>query len=256
MTYNHLLVSQKGGILTIALNREEKLNALNQAVLSELHTVLSEASSTVSVRGIILTGAGQRAFAAGADISELQNLTAEEAERMASKAQESVFNLIESFSKPVIAAINGYALGGGLELALACHIRLASENAVMGLPELRLGIIPGFGGTQRLTHIVGRGPALELILSSKQISAFEAMRIGLVNHIVRPEKLLQLAQELMLGILKNPPNAIAAAIKAVNAAVTSDGFQQEINAFGSCFENSESREGINAFLEKRKPSFF
>lgn len=255
MNYQNILLEQKNSILFLTLNRSHKLNALNKALRTELHTALDAALNDSSIGSIIITGAGQRAFAAGADIAEFEGLTAPEAEKLAAKAQTEIFDLIENSPKPIAAAINGYALGGGLELALACHIRLASANAVMGFPELSLGIIPGFGGTQRLTKLIGKGRALELILTSQSIHAAQALEAGLINKISPPEKLLTEAEELMQEVLKQPPHALAAAIKAVNAASSGSGFETEISAFASCFNLSEAAEGIRAFIEKRRPDF-
>lgn len=255
MNDQNILLEQKNSILLLTLNRSHKLNTLNKALRAELHTALVNALNDSSIRGIIITGAGQRAFAAGADITEFEGLTAAEAGKFAAEAQTEIFDLIENSPKPVIAAVNGYALGGGLELALACHIRLASENAVMGLPELSLGIIPGFGGTQRLTKLIGKGRAFEMILTSAPVNARYALEIGLVNKISPLEELLNDALELMKKILKNPPLALGSAIKSINAAFDSSGFEVEINAFASCFSTQEPVEGIKAFIEKRQPKF-
>ncbi|RYY34812.1 MAG: enoyl-CoA hydratase [Sphingobacteriaceae bacterium] len=255
MAFENILAELKGRILYITINRESKLNALNKATLAELHTCLVDAFADKNTGGIIITGAGQKAFVAGADIAEFASLDAEGGRQMARDAQSSVFDIIENGSKPVIAAINGFALGGGLELALACHIRVASENAKMGLPEVTLGLIPGYGGTQRLTKLVGKGKALELILTADMITAADALQVGLVNHVVGQDTLLQKAEEIMNKILLRAPLAVASAIKAVNASVTTHGYETEIGEFGNCFETADLKEGVSAFLEKRKPEF-
>ena len=255
MAFQNILAELKGRILYITINRESKLNALNKATLAELHTCVTDAFADKNTGGIIITGAGQKAFVAGADIAEFASLDAEGGRQMARDAQSSVFDIIENGSKPVIAAVNGFALGGGLELAMACHIRVASENAKMGLPEVTLGLIPGYGGTQRLTRLVGKGKALELILTADMITAADALQSGLVNHVVTQDALLQKAEEIMNKILLRAPLAVASAIKAVNASVTTNGFETEISEFGKCFETADLSEGVAAFLEKRKPEF-
>jgi len=257
MEYQNLLVENRERILFITINRPEKLNALNKATLEELHKAFKSAFEDNAVGGIILTGAGAKAFVAGADISEFSSFNEEEGEKLARDGQAKVFDFIENGNKPVIAAINGFALGGGLELAMACHIRIASENARMGLPETTLGLIPGYGGTQRLTQLVGKGRAMEMILSADMINAEEAYRIGLVNHTASPEELINTAEKLMRTILSRSPKAISAAIKAVNASVDKgvNGFETEIREFGARFATDDFNEGVNAFMEKRKPHF-
>jgi enoyl-CoA hydratase len=257
MSFQNLLIEYKERIQYIIINRESKLNALNKATLEELHTAFSDAFNNPAVGGIIITGAGQKAFVAGADISEFKDIGAEGGGGIARQGQTLVFDVIENGNKPVIAAINGFALGGGLELAMACHIRVASENAKMGLPEVTLGLIPGYGGTQRLTQLVGKGKALEMILTADMISAADALQYGLVNHVVSQENLLEKAEELLNKILLRAPLAIASAITAVNAAAKDgvNGFEVEIDAFARCFTTKDLREGIAAFLEKRKPAF-
>ncbi len=255
MSYQNLLTQQKGRILYITINRESKLNALNAETLKELNLAFTSAFADDSVGGIIVTGAGPKAFVAGADIGELDGLTVESAAAMALNAQNLVFDLIEHGPKPVIAAINGFALGGGLELAMACHIRVASENAKMGLPELSLGLIPGYGGTQRLTKLIGKGKAFEMILTADMMTAEQALYFGLVNHITEPENLLPKAEELLQKILSRAPLAVAGAIKAINAAGTATGFETEVTEFAKCFGTNDQREGTAAFLEKRKPVF-
>ena len=257
MSFENLLIENKGRIQYIVINRESKLNALNRATLTELHTALEDAFKNPDVGGIIITGAGQKAFVAGADISEFADGDAALGSELARKGQTLVFDLIENSSKPVIAAVNGFALGGGLELAMACHIRIASENAKMGLPEVTLGLIPGYGGTQRLPRLVGKGKALEMIMTADMISAEDAGRYGLVNHVVSQEDLLPKAEEIMNKILLRAPLAIASAIRAVNAGQKEgvNGFEIEIAEFTRCFDTEDFKEGVKAFSEKRKPEF-
>lgn len=255
MAYQNLLTDHKERILYITINRESKLNALNKATLAELHTALTAAFADEQVGGIIITGAGQKAFVAGADIAELASMGVSEGQEMSRQGQTNVFDLIENGSKPVIAAINGFALGGGLELAMACHIRIATDNAKMGLPEVTLGLIPGYGGTQRLTKLVGKGKAFELIMTADMITVQEALQLGLVNYVVAPDDLLSRAEELLRKILSRAPLAIAAVIKAVNASTNPDGFETEINEFGKCFGTADFKQGVSAFLEKRAPIF-
>lgn len=257
MSYQNLLVEIKGRIQYITVNRESKLNALNKDTLEELHSAFTSAFSNVEVGGVIITGAGKKAFVAGADIAEFAGLDVEGGTALANDGQRKVFDLIAHGNKPVIAAVNGFALGGGLELALACHIRIASDNAKMGLPEVSLGLIPGYGGTQRLTQLVGKGKALEMIMTADMISAAEAQQYGLVNHVVGLDTLLTKAEELMNKILARAPLAVAAAISAVNswAEPCVNGYDVEVAAFGKCFATKDLAEGIAAFLEKRKPDF-
>ncbi len=257
MNYENLIIEKRNGIFFIIINREKKLNALNRETIAELGAALLYAQNDSSIGGIIITGAGDRAFVAGADIAELAQLSTEEGQALARNAQANVFDFIEHSNKPVIAAINGFALGGGLELAMACHIRVASENARFGLPEVSLGIIPGYGGTQRLPHLVGKGKAFEIILSGEMISAKEAQLIGLINHLVPLPNLLNKAEELLNKILTRSPEAISAAIKAINASSNSkvNGFEVEIEEFGNCFASKNFKEGTDAFLSKRNPNF-
>jgi enoyl-CoA hydratase len=257
MNYENILLSLNNRILRITINRESKLNALNKLTLAELHAALSEAFTNPEVGGIILTGAGPKAFVAGADISEFADLNTDEGRIFAQEGHHKVFDRMHDSEKPIIAAINGFALGGGLELAMACHLRIASDNARLGLPELTLGLIPGYGGTQRLTQLVGRGRALEMILTADIITAAKAMEIGLVNEVVAPENLLATAEEKMSKILSRAPIAVGAAINAVNAALTDgiNGFEEEINQFARCFDTADFKEGVSAFLEKRPAQF-
>lgn len=254
---NNLILDIREHILTITINRESKLNALNTETLSELHSAVSEALNNNSIGGIIITGSGPKAFIAGADIAEFAAYSVEEGRELAKKGQENVFDLIENGSKPIIAAINGFALGGGLELAMACHIRIASKNAKMGLPEVSLGLIPGYGGTQRLAQIVGKGRALEMIMTADMITADDAYRIGLVNHIVEADLLLEKSREIISRINERSPFAIASAIKAVNAGFDTgkNGYAVEIDEFSRCFGSADFKEGVAAFLTKRKPEF-
>jgi enoyl-CoA hydratase len=229
MSFQNLLVKNKERIQYIIINRESKLNALNKATLEELHIAFSEAFTNPGVGGIIITGAGDRAFVAGADIAEFIDVNGHGGREIARRGQTTVFDLIENGNKPVIAAINGFALGGGLELALACHIRIAADSAKMGLPEVTLGLMPGYGGTQRLPLLVGKGRALEMILTGDAITASEAHGYGLVNHVVSKGSLLDKAEEILNKILSRAPLAVASAIKAVNASRTGmKGFEQEI----------------------------
>ena len=254
---NNLILDNREHILTITINRESKLNALNTETLSELHKAVSDAFNDPTVGGIIITGSGPKAFIAGADIAEFADYSVEEGKQLAKNGQENVFDLIENGSKPVIAAINGFALGGGLELALACHIRIASLNAKMGLPEVSLGLIPGYGGTQRLTQIVGKGRALEMIMTADMITAEDAYRMGLVNHIVEADSLIEKAREIIRKINQRSPFAIAGAIKAVNAGFEAgkNGYAIEVEEFSKCFGTADFKEGVDAFLKKRKPEF-
>jgi enoyl-CoA hydratase len=257
MVYQNLLIENKGRIQYIVINRESKLNALNKDTLYELHIALGDALYNKEVGGVILTGAGAKAFVAGADIAEFKGLSMKAALHLAHENQKNIFDLIENFGKPVIAAINGFALGGGLELAMACHIRIASDNAKMGLPEVTLGLIPGYGGTQRLTHLIGKGKALELILTADMITAAEAYQLGLVNYVVSQDGLLTKAEEILNKILVKAPLAIAGGITAVNAATKNEGngFETEMEEFAKCFGTADFKEGVAAFLEKRKPAF-
>ena len=257
MIFENILVQKTAALAQITINRPKKLNALNKATIHELHKAFDALESDLNIKAIILTGSGEKAFVAGADISEFAHFTAEEGATLAREGQEILFNFIENLATPVIAAINGFALGGGLELAMACHFRIASENAKMGLPEVSLGVIPGYGGTQRLPQLVGKGKAMEMIMTAGMISAEDAKNCGLVNHVTTQEELILLAEKIASKILRNSPVAISAAIVAVNANFEDgvNGFDTEINAFGDCFGTEDFREGTNAFLEKRKPNF-
>jgi enoyl-CoA hydratase len=243
--------------LLITINRADKLNALNKKTIDDLHEILVEAEQNKDVRAIIIKGAGEKAFVAGADIAEFANYSVEEGKQMSSQGHFKVFNFLENFSKPTIAAIQGFALGGGLELALACHIRVATDNSKLGFPEVGLGVIPGYGGTQRLAHLVGKGKAFEMIITGEMIDAKDAYQWGLVNHVVRPEELMSKCLEITKKISTKSPTAIAAAIRAINAGFNPqlNGYEVEIEEFGKSFGTADFKEGVGAFLEKRKPNF-
>ena len=257
MKRKNILFKVENGIGLIKINRPDQLNALNNETIEELHQQLEEINHNNNVKVIIIIGEGDKAFVAGADIKEFSNFSKEQGKKLAKNGQVKLFNLIENFSKPVIAAINGFALGGGLELAMACHIRVASENAKMGLPEVSLGLIPGYGGTQRLAQLIGKGKALELITTAQMITSNQALEYGLINHLVSQENLIAKCFEISKQIMKNSPNAIAAAIKSINAGYNKDlnGYNEEIESFGNCFQSDEFIEGTQAFLEKRRPNF-
>ncbi|MBT2562594.1 enoyl-CoA hydratase/isomerase family protein [Pedobacter sp. ISL-64] len=256
MAYQNLISEIKENILYVTINREKALNALNKDTLTELADVIAFAGKTDEVRGVILTGAGEKAFVAGADIKEFSDYSGKQGEDLAKRGHDLVFNAIENSSKPFIAAINGFALGGGLELAMACHIRIASDHAKLGLPEVTLGLIPGYGGTQRLTQLVGKGKAIEMITTANMITALDAEKIGLVNYVVPQSDLISKAEELLNVIKQRAPLAVSAAIKSVIAAVNnSNGYATEIEEFGKCFETADFKEGVTAFVEKRKANF-
>jgi enoyl-CoA hydratase len=257
MTYQNILTELKEQILYITINREAKLNALNKATLTELATAIADATANSEVRGVLLTGAGEKAFVAGADISEFQDYTLDEGKELGRSGQQNVFDAIANCPKPFVAAINGFALGGGLELAMACHIRIAAENAKLGLPEVTLGLIPGYGGTQRLTQLIGKGRSMEMITTADMITAEKAAQIGLVNEVVPQAALIARAEEILGKIKQRAPLAVASAIKSINASLnpTVDGFEVEIDEFGKCFNTEDFKEGVTAFLEKRKPTF-
>lgn len=256
MAYQNLISEIKENILYVTINREKALNALNKDTLAELADVIAFAGKTDQVRGVILTGAGEKAFVAGADIKEFSDYSGKQGEELAKHGHDHVFNAIENSSKPFIAAINGFALGGGLELAMACHIRIASDHAKLGLPEVTLGLIPGYGGTQRLTQLVGKGKAIEMITTANMITASDAEKIGLINYVVPQPDLISKAEELLNVIKQRAPLAISAAIKSVIAAVNnSNGYATEIEEFGKCFETADFKEGVTAFVEKRKANF-
>ncbi len=257
MNFENIIITSENGIGQITINRPSKLNALNIATIKELHDCLEALDANSEIRVIIITGEGEKAFVAGADIAEFANFSIEEGAQLAQQGQELLFNFVERLHTPVIAAVNGFALGGGLELAMACHFRVASENAKMGLPEVSLGVIPGYGGTQRLPQLIGKGRAMEMIMTAGMVTAEEAYRTGLVNHVVPQAELLDFTKSLAQRIIKNSPVAIAKAIKAINANFKDgvDGFETEIRNFGKCFGTEDFKEGTTAFLEKRKADF-
>jgi enoyl-CoA hydratase len=255
--YSTLLTELSDHILTITINRPEKLNALNKTVIEELGRVLDEAAADSGIKSILITGSGPKAFVAGADISEFTTLDAGGGKALAQKGHETVFNKIENSAKPVVAAVNGFALGGGCELAMACHFRLCSDNAKFGQPEVNLGLIPGYGGTQRLTQLVGKGKAMELMMTGNMIDAGEALQLGLVNYVVPAPELIAKTRELLQVINSRAPLAIQRVIALANIAARGDagGLQKEITAFGELFDTADAKEGPAAFLEKRKAVF-
>lgn len=257
MLLENIILEHENGIVTIFINRPEKLNALNKATIQELHEALKLVDKNPDVRVIIITGSGEKAFIAGADIAEFAHFSAEEGSKLAAKGQQILFDFIEKMKTPVIAAINGFALGGGLELAMACHFRIASDNAKMGLPETSLGVIPGYGGTQRLPQLVGKGRAMEMILTAGMIDAETAKSYGLVNQVIPQSELIGFCKSIAQKIMRNSPSAIGKAIEAINANYISgiNGFDVEIKNFGDCFATNDFKEGTTAFLEKRKAEF-
>jgi enoyl-CoA hydratase len=256
MSYSTLLTSLETGILTITINRPDKLNALNKDVFTDLDHVADEIQNNNAIKSAIITGAGPKAFIAGADITEFNGLDKTAAVELAKRGQD-IFFKIENSKKPIIAAVNGFALGGGCELAMACHFRIAGDNAKFGQPEVNLGLIPGYGGTQRLTQLIGKGRAIELLISGNMIDANTALQYGLVNYVVPADELIQKAISILSLINTKAPLAVAACIKAANALYdeTCDGYATEINAFGECFITDDMKEGTSAFLEKRKANF-
>jgi len=257
MSYKFNTISVETGddqIVILTVNRPEKLNALNREVLDELNSAVENFNSDINVSAVIITGAGEKAFVAGADIKELSDLDEDSGKQLSTKGQK-IFSAIENSEKPYIAAINGYALGGGAELAMACHIRVGNNNAVIGLPETSLGLIPGYGGTQRLTRLVGRAKALEMILTASHVKADEALRIGLLNRLSEEASPVEEARKLASKMLKNGPVALARAIRAVNSVHDNTGYQAEAALFGELCSTHDFREGTTAFLEKRKPEF-
>jgi enoyl-CoA hydratase len=253
--YNTLLVLTENGICTIVINRPDKLNALNKEVFNELDKAIDEVYINPGIQSAIITGAGSKAFVAGADISEFLGLASEQAPALAKRGQV-VFDKIENSPKPIIAAVNGFALGGGCELALACHFIYASENAKFGQPEVNLGLIPGYGGTQRLAQVAGRSRAMELVMTGKMISAKEAMQYGIVNEVTTAEELLSKVKEVLILIQSKAPMAIAKVIECINNFDhTQQGYDFEVQKFGECFQTEDMKEGAAAFLEKRKANF-
>ena len=257
MNYNNILTKQNNAITTITINRPNKLNVLNKATIKELHNAFKNANEDKNTKVIIVTGSGKKAFVAGADISEFADFDAKKGSNLARKGQELLFNFVENLSTPVIAAINGFALGGGLELAMACHFRIASDNAKMGLPEVSLGLIPGYGGTQRLPQLIGKGHAMELIMTASMIDANKALNYRLINHVTTQGELMSFCQTISDKIARNSSVAISAGIKSINANFTDgvNGFDVEITEFGKSFETKDFIEGTTAFLQKRKADF-
>lgn len=255
--FKNLLEDFKDGILTITINRPEKLNALNTLTLSEIKSIIEVAYDNSEVKGIVMVGAGKKAFVSGADISEFTELNEMNGRKFAERGQE-IFALLENCHKPIIAVVNGYALGGGCELALACHIRIGTENAFFGQPEVSLGLIPAYGGTQRLTQVIGKGKALEMMMTGDMVNAEEAKQMGMINHLVATkEDGLRKAREILNKIFKNAPQAVGMVVNCVNSVFLydEDGYQTEANSFANCCGSKDFIEGTTAFLEKRKPEF-
>ena len=259
--YTTLLTDLTDQILTVKINRPDKLNALNKKVMAELDEVVSEIYANKEIKGVIITGTGSKAFVAGADISEFLGLSKEEGQALSAKGHD-IFFRIENSPKPIVAAVNGFALGGGCELAMACHFRLCNPTARFGQPEVNLGLIPGYGGTQRLTGLVGKGRALELMLTGRMVDASEALRLGLVNYITEPDELLTKTREILAIIAEKAPIAVGKIVECVNIAAygsggagVRNGFVHEQEAFGDCFATEDMKEGATAFLEKRKADF-
>lgn len=257
MDFENILTETQDGIAVVTINRPTKLNALNRATILELHEAFKALHDDKNVKVIIVTGTGEKAFVAGADIAEFADFSVEEGEKLAALGQELLFDLVQNLDTPVIAAVNGFALGGGLELAMAAHFRIASDNAKMGLPEVSLGVIPGYGGTQRLPQLVGKGRAMEMIMTAGMVNAEEAKAYGLVNHVVPQAELLDFTKGIAAKIMKNSSVAIGNAIKAVNANYEDgiNGYNTEIELFGVSFGTEDFKEGTTAFLEKRKAAF-
>ncbi|SFT03303.1 enoyl-CoA hydratase/isomerase family protein [Sphingobacterium wenxiniae] len=255
--WKNIIVEVREHTAYVTINRPDKLNALNKATLQELQEILGQLKVDIEVWGVLLSGTGDKAFVAGADIEEFVGLSATTSKELTSWVHQEIMDVLYHFPKPVIAAVNGFALGGGLELAMACHIRVASEQAKLGQPEVALGIIPGYGGTQRLPQLVGRGKAMEMILSGEMISATEALDWGLVNHVVPQEQLFSSCEKILEAIYRKSPQAVALAIDAVNRGLENpkSGYEREIAAFAEAVETQDFKEGVSAFLEKRKPNF-
>ena len=256
MSYNNIITTLENGIFTITINRPDKLNALNTATIDELKTAFKEVCDNEAIKGVIVTGSGPKAFVAGADISEFTNLTPDQGKEL-SAAGHVLFDRIEQCPKPVIAAVNGFALGGGCELAMSCHIRIASDNAKFGQPEVKLGLIPGYGGTQRLVQLIGKSKALEYLMTADMMTAEQALQHGLVNYVTSAEQLIPKCNEIMGKIISQSPAAITAIINSVNAYFTDsvNGYKTEIDEFGKCFATEDFKEGTSAFMEKRKANF-
>ncbi len=257
MSFDNITYQYDNGITTITIDRPKKLNALNRDTIQELHEAFKKAEDDFNTKVIIITGNGEKAFVAGADISEFAGYSVVQGEQLAAKGQAKLFDFVAHLSTPVIAVVNGFALGGGLELAMAAHFRIASDNAKMGLPEVSLGVIPGYGGTQRLPQLVGKGRAMEMIMTAGMIDANQALSYGLVNHMVEQHELLALCEKIAVKIMRNSSVAIGKAIKAINANYKDgkDGYKVEIRQFGKCFDTEDFTEGTTAFLEKRQAVF-
>jgi len=257
MNYNNIIVEAEENIAVLTINRPNQLNALNSETIAELGTAFKALEADNNIKAIIITGAGEKAFVAGADIKEFYQFDIPQGKELSKNGHQKLFDVVENLNTPVIGAINGFALGGGLELAMSCHFRLASDNAKLGLPEVTLGVIPGYGGTQRLAHLVGKGRAMEMIMTAKMISADDALNFGLVNQVTPQEELLGTCKKIALKIVKNSPIAIASAIRSVNAGYKDgiNGFESEIEEFGKCFGTEDFKEGTTAFIEKRKAEF-
>ncbi len=257
MKFNNILSETTKGLTTITINRPSKLNALNKETINELHQAFKIAEEDRTTKVIIITGSGEKAFVAGADISEFADFSIAEGKNLAAKGQALLFDFVANLATPVIAAVNGFALGGGLELAMAAHFRIASDNAKMGLPEVSLGVIPGYGGTQRLPQLIGKGRAMEMIMTAGMIDAKTAHNYGLVNHVTTQEELMEFTQKIASKIMRNSSVAIASAIAAINAGFEGgeNGFDAEVTQFGICFGTADFKEGTTAFLEKRRADF-
>ena len=257
MKFNNILSETAKGLTTITINRTPKLNALNKETINELHQAFKIAEEDRTIKVIIITGSGEKAFVAGADISEFADFSIAEGKNLAAKGQALLFDFVANLATPVIAAVNGFALGGGLELAMAAHFRIASDNAKMGLPEVSLGVIPGYGGTQRLPQLIGKGRAMEMIMTAGMIDAKTAHNYGLVNHVTTQEELMEFTQKIASKIMRNSSVAIASAIAAINAGFEGgeNGFDAEVTQFGICFGTADFKEGTTAFLEKRRADF-
>jgi len=256
MKFENLLTEIDNGILTITINRPDKLNALNEKTVEEIGAAFKDATTNNEVKAIILTGAGQKSFVAGADIAEFIGRSVDGAKQIAQRGHD-IFKAIENYSKPVIAAVNGFALGGGCELSMACHLRVASENAKFGQPEVNLGLIAGYGGTQRLIQYIGKTKAMELHMTADMITAQEALTLGLVNYVVPQDQLIAKCKELLTKIMSKPPLSIGSVIRCVNAYFEEgvNGFKTEVDEFGKCFATEDFKEGTAAFIEKRKAVF-
>ena len=252
---NNIQVEIENNIAVLTICREKQLNALNQSVLNHLSVTLDSLAEDPTVRVLIITGKGDKAFVAGADIKEFQHFNTQEGYELAKNGQENVFDKIENFSKPIIAAVNGYALGGGLELAISCHIRVASKSAKLGFPECSLGLIPGYGGTQRLGQLIGKGNAFEMILTGSMLNAEKSEKLGLINKISDDKNILVDAKKMAQSCIKNSPKALASAIKCINKSFYKKGFESEKKEFSKLFNTEDFKEGVLAFLEKRRPNY-